>query len=125
MSSRANRRGGRSRLGAPPPDFDDRGPNCWSDKQNPQTKRLPTAENAQQNPKEGQASRRADQRRADEMIGNENHDRREHKKQDGRSDAGLYNEGEARDQKHHRRSEWNRCEKRGWNRTGWATPATA
>ena len=47
------------------------------------------------------------------MIGNENHDRREHKKQDGRGDAGLYNEGEARDQKHHRRAEWNRCEKRG------------
>src|SRR5262245_23756497 len=74
VPSRANRRVGRGRLSALPPDCDDGGHDRWSDKQSDQAKRLQAAKDAEENPQERQASRCADQRRADEMIGNEDHD---------------------------------------------------
>src|SRR5262245_60143067 len=73
-ASRANRRVGRGRLGALPPDCDHSGHDRWSDKQSDKAKRLQAAKDAEENPQERQASRCADQRRADEMIGNEDHD---------------------------------------------------
>src|SRR5262245_61579827 len=74
VPSRAGRRVGRGRLGALAPDCDDSGHDRWSDEQSDQAKRLQAAKDAEENPQERQASRRADQRRADEMIGNEDHD---------------------------------------------------